>query len=572
MPKTSETQGPLVLTLDVGTSSVRAMIWDRQGNWLPGLEAEIEHSMTTTADGGVETDPETLFKRTAKSIDAVLDLAGTRASSIGAVGISTFWHSLIGVDSAGTPQTPLYTWADTRSRKAAEELKRRLDERQVHGRTGCMIHTSYLPAKLLWLSQEHADVFARVRSWMSFGEYLFLKLFDRPVVSLSMASGTGLFDQDTSTWDAPVLEALPINVGQLGQLVDANTGLSGLKKKWANRWPALRDVAWYPALGDGACSNVGSNCSRHERMGLMIGTSGAIRVLWKANGVPAPEGLWRYRLDAEHIVVGGAISNGGNLVRWLNATLNLGKKRESAQQIAALAPDSHGLTVLPYLAGERSPGYRGDARAAWTGLSLHTTPQEIARASLESVSYSFAQLHDLLIAVAPAATEIVVNGGAILKRPYWMQITADVLGQRLIASSEAEATSRGAALMALQSLGEIAAIEDAPDHFGDAFGPDRDHYVTYQQAAASQRKLYDLLLNVPGSPVPSGKGGQPVAEPPTIHVGGARPATQRLPSDSSDNQIRQRGPNGRYLSGAGAPASPAETSAPPLAKPGRTRK
>src|SRR5713101_1211606 len=106
----SDKGGRLVLTLDVGTSSVRAMLWDENGD-STGLEAELEHSMTVTPDGGVETDPRALVKRTAHAIDLVLEKAGRRARSIAAVGISTFWHSLLGVDSAHKPLTPLYTWA-----------------------------------------------------------------------------------------------------------------------------------------------------------------------------------------------------------------------------------------------------------------------------------------------------------------------------------------------------------------------------------------------------------------------------------------------------------------------------
>jgi gluconokinase len=488
-------EGPLVLTLDIGTSSVRAMIWDKSGDWVKDWEAEIEHTMTVTPDGGVETDPRKLLKRTAKCIDLVLEQAGKDASAIAAVGISTFWHSLLGVDESGAPLTPLYTWADTRSHLAAEKLKLRLDETAVHARTGCMLHSSYLPAKLLWLSETQPDVFSNVRSWMSFAEYLFLKLFHTPVLSISMASGTGLLDQDSCSWDGEVIAALPIQPGELGELVDANIPVSGLRGKWAKRWPALRNVAWFPPLGDGACSNVGANCVTAARMALMIGTSGALRVLWQANQVPAPAGLWRYRLDRRRIIIGGALSDGGNLVRWLRANLTLGKSKDLLTQVGELSPDGHGLTVLPFLAGERSPGYRSDARGAFVGVGLSTTGVDIVRASLEAVSYRFGLIHELLSQVAADAGDIVVNGGAILNRPIWMQITADVLNRRLRASSEREATSRGAALMALESLQELSSIEDAPDRLADSFEPDPDRHSVYQAAMERQARLYDLILN-----------------------------------------------------------------------------
>jgi gluconokinase len=326
---------------------------------------------------------------------------------------------------------------------------------------------------------------------------MFLRLYNRPLVSISMASGSGLFNQDTCDWDMEVLGALPVSIDQLGELDDGSRPVTGLTGRWAKRWPALKGVPWFPALGDGACSNVGSNCTKRTRMALMVGTSGALRVLWKATNVPTPDGLWRYRLDRDYIIVGGALSNGGNLMRWLQDTLNVGKRKSLLREVEQLPPDGHGLTVLPFLAGERSPDYRADARGTISGLSLSTTPAQIVRASMEAVSYRFGLLYKLLSPVAPDATEMVVNGGAILNRPVWMQITADVLGRRLVASSEREATSRGAALAALHALGDLRSLEDAPDHFGEVFQPNEGNHAVYEAALARQDRLYDLLVRKP---------------------------------------------------------------------------
>ncbi len=486
----------LILTLDIGTSSVRAMLWDERGDWAHGWVSEIRHTMTVSRDGGVVTDPAALLKRTARAIDGVLDQAGKQASRVIGVGIDSFWHSLMGVDAGGRPMTPLYTWADTRSQSAAEELKRRLNEAEVHARTGCTFHSSYLPAKLLWLSKTQPEVFHRARHWLSFGEYLFLTLFGEPLVSVSMASGTGLFDQDTCTWDAPVLAALPIFVDQLGTLVDADHAARGLRKPYAQRWPVLSQAPWFPALGDGACSNAGSNCATDRRMALMVGTSGALRVLSRGTAAPVPMGLWRYRLDREHVVVGGALSNGGNLMRWIEATFRHTRSKAALENVARLGPDAHGLTVLPFLDGERSPDYRADARGAIAGLSLSTTPADVQRACMEAVSYRFAVLAELLAPLMPQAQEVIVNGGAILSRPAWMQIMADVLGQRLIASGEREATSRGAALRALQSLGLLKAVEDAPDRLGAAYEPNAQNHAIYASGLQRHRELYERLLGV----------------------------------------------------------------------------
>jgi gluconokinase len=484
------------------------MLWADDTDTRPGWAAEIPHEMTITPDGGVETDARALFKRTIHSIDMLLDHVDRRPGSIRAVGISTFWHSLIGVSARRKPLTPIFTWADTRSQAAAEELKTRLDERAVHQRTGCAIHSSYLPAKLLWLSETKPDLFASVDRWLSFGEFLALRLFDRPLASVSMASATGLFNQDTCDWDTEVLSALPVSADKLGSIAADDESLGKLPAKWSKRWPALTEAIWYPAWGDGACSNVGSNCTTGNRMALMVGTSGALRVMLNSAKVATPDGLWRYRLNRERVIVGGALSNGGNLARWLGATLNVPSRRKLLDAVAALPPDGHGLTVLPFLDGERSPIYRSDIRGTVTGLSLSTTPEQITRAFFEAVSYRFGDIHGRLKPVAPDADDIIVDGGAILNRAVWTQITADVLGRALIDSSVHEATSRGAAIVALQLDGSLKSIDDAPDRLGPVFNPDSNNHRLYVQGAARQMALFEQLKVQPSGSATADSSGQ----------------------------------------------------------------
>src|SRR4029079_9356881 len=126
------------------------------------------------------------------------------------------------------------------------------------------------------------------------------------------------------------------------------------------------------------------------RAALMIGTSGALRVAWPSKSVPeVPSSLWRYWIDRRRVIVGGALSNGGNLVAWLRDTLDIAIDRKLDARLARIPPDAHGLTVLPFLAGDRSPDYRPDARAGFAGLRLATTRYDIVRAALEAVAYRF---------------------------------------------------------------------------------------------------------------------------------------------------------------------------------------
>ena len=140
---------PLVLSIDVGSSSVRAAAHTVDGSPLPGSEAQIASSFDTTPDGGVQIDPDALFDRMGQAIDVTLRRLGSRASAVQGVGASVFASSVLGVSEAGDPRTPVYTYADTRCAADAAVLRQEWDVAAVYNRTGTPIHASYLPARLL---------------------------------------------------------------------------------------------------------------------------------------------------------------------------------------------------------------------------------------------------------------------------------------------------------------------------------------------------------------------------------------------------------------------------------------
>lgn len=498
---------PLILTLDVGTSSCRASLYDARGRSVAGSAVQLAYSPRTTADGGADLDADALAELVFSAIDGVARWAGPRIGAVVGVAACTFWHSVLGVDSAGRALTPVHLWMDARSRDEVPLLKRELDERATQSRTGCVFHWSYLPAKLRWLRRTQPGTFARVSRWVSFGEYLYLRLFGPRLLgdggdggdgalSVSMASGTGLLDQHTCDWDDEVLGAAGIDRASLSSIDAHPSGVRGLRPEHAERWPALAPVPWLAPIGDGAASNLGAGCATRERFALMVGTSGALRVLWRAESVTIPWGVWCYRADRHRVLLGGALNDGGSLVDWLRRSLQLPGFAELEQAIAALPPDGHGLSVLPFWAGERSPGWADDARGAVLGLRLHTTPAEIYRAALEGIALRFARLDEILRQVVPEAREVVATGGALLPSPTWLGVMAEALGRPVLASIEEQASSRGAALLALDHLGQLEGgpLESLGPSVAEVHEPAPERVERLRMAAERQNRLYDLLV------------------------------------------------------------------------------
>jgi gluconokinase len=488
--ESGESQGARILSVDVGSSSVRAELDDDAGVGVEGTEVKLDYEFDYTPDGGATQDADELLDLVVSAVDGALSGAGDAA--IAGVAMSTFWHSVLGLDHDGRPTTPILTWADRRAAACVPELRERLDERAGHRRTGCVPHSSYWPAKLLWSSCAMPEAFEKTERWVSPADYFYARFFGEPYqVGTSMASGTGLFDQNRRRWDSETLETLPVEETHLSAISDEPR--SGLSREWAERWPTLREAPWVPAAGDGACSNVGSGCTGSARLALMVGTSGAMRVLWKAESVEIPDGPWCYRADAERYVMGGALSDGGNLIEWLRNTLRLPDTEKSEELLSEMVPDSHGLTFLPLLAGERGPGWADRANGTVSGLSMSSKPVEILRAAMEAVAFRFAIIAEMLETAFPGEKEVIASGGGLLHSPTWTRIMADTLGRAVTLSGVKEASSRGAALLALEALGGPE-IEAAEVPLGETFEPDPDRHEVYTRALERQRRLYDAVL------------------------------------------------------------------------------
>ena len=415
-----------VLALDVGSSSVRAQSFDEQGEPVDELRQE-------RYDG---RDPDEIVALSRE----VLDGAEPH-------GISCFGHSLIPLDRKGKPLTELLGWRDTRSAHAAAWLRRRLDNDAVHARTGAYLHPAFWPAKLAWLAESQPDVFRRAERFVSFADYL----RGEPVTSLSLASGTGLLDLTSGRWDEELLATLGVE---------------------AERLPELADI---PVWIDGVCSNLGASCTG-GRAALMVGTSGALRVLNETERPQPRPGLFLYLFDDRRVVEGGALSDGGNLYAWLQETLT---------PSAGVGDREHGLTFLPFLGGERSPGWDPDATGTITGITFDTTAADIRQAALEGVGFRFAAIAELM----PEIEEIVATGAALLKDERWVQIMADALTRPVTLSRVQEASLRGAAVAALERGGYEP--PDAP--LGEVFHPREERAEAYRSARERQQRLYEEL-------------------------------------------------------------------------------
>ena len=492
----SDFESPYVLAVDIGSSSVKAGLFDAFARSVTGIEATIPHAQTVASDGTSEEDADQIRTATEQAIDAVLHKAGDLRSQIIGVGFDCMSSTVVGVDSDGNAITPVYTYADTRSAADVDRLKEELNVPVIYDRTGVMQHTSYLPGRIRWLRRTQPEIADRIDRYIDVSTYIFSKWFGRRDVKASycVSSWSGLLNRHDLDWDHGLLGRLGIDEENLPDLAPWSEPERGLAPEFAERWPSLAELPFLLAVGDGAAVNVGTGCVDETKVALTVGTTGAMRVLSRGTAPDVPTGLWAYRLGSDRTLLGGSFSEGGNVVQWALENLNLPPIEQLNSELEKLQPAAHGINVLPFIAGERATGWSTSATGVLEGIRISTTPIEIVQAMLESVAYRFALVADLLLPGVKSGYQMIASGGAIQNSPWWLQTMADVLGVPVGVSAEEQDTSRGTAILALNALGVWDSLDDHPAHIAEAYEPNPAYADIYSAARNRQARLYSDLL------------------------------------------------------------------------------
>lgn len=454
-----------MLALDLGTSSVRALVCDASAAPLPGLLARRAVEPQQDEDGRAEVDPDVYVAGLVECLDE-LSAAGS-LDGISVVATSSQWHSVLAISADGRPASPVLTWLDTRAPAPSEPA----DPEAFHRRTGAWVHPLYWTAKAPFV---RSSVAGAVR-FRGLPDYVRGVLLGDDSTSLSVASGTGLLDVGAGHWDAEALAIAGLAENEVPPISDAPGRLAS---KWAARWPALATADWQPVLGDGAASNLGAGCATSDALAVTVGTSAALRVVHGGDEAPdLPWGAWRYRVDAERLVTGVAFSGGGVLHAWAVRLLGLDKDAEPT-----VAPGRSGLLSVPLHAGSRPPGSAPAGSGLVYGLSLDTSAEEFLAATLEGVAIEVARAAELLEKAFGRRLEIVLGGGATHASPWWRRTFAATLDRPVLLASDPEVGARGAAALAL-NLAVDRPVEIVRPDPGDV------------KAMAAARSRYDALRN-----------------------------------------------------------------------------
>lgn len=496
----------LYMGIDIGTSGVRAALFDIEGNQISLYHKE--YPMICTEKGMAELDPEVVFGSLVEVVKRCIEQSGTQGKGIEAIGLSTQMHSILAVDAEGKCLTNVFTWADIRSIKHAESIKEKFDYVQIYNSTGCRGHHPMFPlSKVLWMKNDMPDLYSRVYKFVSIKEYILFKLFGEYVIDITDASTTGFFNIHKFQWDENILDnVIGIDKAMFGQPVDCLHTLKNMKYEYAQEMGINPDIPVIVGSGDGMLANAGCGVVDDTSMSCTIGTSGALRIAVNKPLLDPQQRTWCYCFTRDTWVAGGAINNGGIVLKWLRDEYRqqyeyemnaIGEKsvyKLFDRYASEVNAGSDGLLFLPFLTGERSPNWNANAKGTIHGLQLMHGKKHFIRAAMEGVMYRMFSVYEAVTQLNNNVKQIKANGGYI-NSDIWLQIQADIFDKDIAVAGVGEAAVLGAAYTGMAAVGAIKDLKQPLKEMEPqkVIKPSGNNKLIYKDAYKRFKDLYSSI-------------------------------------------------------------------------------
>ena len=466
---------PFVLALDQGTTSSRALVFDRRGRVV--ARAQQEFPQHYPQPGWVEHDPLDLWETTRRTALAAVAEANLTGRHIAAIGLTNQRETTLLWDRrTGRPLHPAIVWQDRRTADACAKLKRRGLEPLFREKTGLLLDPYFSGTKLAWLLDHLPGARRRAaRGEIAFGTvdtWLLWQLTGGRVhaTDASNASRTLLLNLHTGDWDDELLRLLRVPREILPE-VRASSEIYGE----VSAVPALRGVPIAGIAGDQQAALFGQACWRPGMAKNTYGTGCFLLMHTGPKPVVSKNKLlttiaWRIGPKTDYALE-GSVFIGGAVVQWLRDGLGLIAQSVDVEKLAASVPDNGGVYLVPAFAGLGAPHWDADARGVITGLTRGSNAGHLARAALESIAYQSADLlHAMEADAGRRLRELRVDGGAVGNNAL-MQFQSDLLRVAVVRPRTTETTALGAAYLAglavgyWKSRGEIAHLWQADRTF-----------------------------------------------------------------------------------------------------------
>jgi len=443
----------LVLALESSTSSAKAVVYDSEKGFLRERQEPFDKSVSS----GGKSDPEAVFNLMIHN--GSLAAAGY---DIQAVALCSIWQSICAADENYHPVTQVYSWNFQDTSPLCEEIRKNETlTNDFYSRTGCMVSSIYPRFVLPYLREKGINL--SNKKFMSQGGYHFFRMTGEFLESGCTQSGAGFINLETMKYDDFILDYCGVHENQFGELASFDD-VRPLKEDIARMLKIPSGIPVVPAYADGALNQVGSNANRPGVMTISVGTSAALRVAAEKPDLPDSRHLWCYLGVGKKYIKGGAISGACNCINWYKDTM-LGGHFSFAELEKKTGNPLPGF--LPFLYGERCPGWQDGRAAEFTGVRFFHQPADFYQSIQLGITFNMHQCYNDICENAGEPESIIVSGGITHSVP-WCQMLADVLGRQIRVSGNSSASTMGAAALALHAAGCLEDVTEFREDSEDA--------------------------------------------------------------------------------------------------------
>lgn len=432
-----------LLGIDVGTTSIKAAVFDENGKQLS--QTTVDYTLQQRGNI-VEFNAEEYWHLCCQAISDV-----TKGLTVGALSIDTQCETMILTDEAGRPVRNAIVWLDNRAEAEADEINRRFGEKLVYEVTGQPEITAAWPAcKLLWMQRHEPEIWKKTRRIFLLEDYLLYKMTGQFVTEKTLQSSSLYFDVRTGTWWSEMLEFLGVSPAMLPRLENSGIAIG-----------SYEGMTVVTGAMDQCAAAIGAGVTRPGIMSEMTGTTMVLFVPCATMPPydPASKVPCHYNYDGSYARILWTTTAGMSLKWFQNnfcETLDFGELDKLAE---AVSPGCDGLVMRPHLCGATMPRYNPNAKGAFYGITLQHTRGHFIRSILEAVACMLKSNLDYLN--MPTEEIRLMGGGA--KSPLWCQIKADMTQLRLVTLSHSETACLGSAILAGVGAGVFQDVQTAAE-------------------------------------------------------------------------------------------------------------
>ena len=480
----------LFIGVDLGTSAVKLLLMDEAGKIHKIVSKE--YPLYFPQPGWSEQNPQDWIRQ---SMEGIRELtAQCDKSQIQGISFGGQMHGLVALDENDQIIRPAILWNDGRTGKQTEYLNQVIGKEILSRYTGNIAFAGFTAPKILWMRENEPENFARIKKIMLPKDYLAFYLSGEFCTDYSDASGTLLLDVRHKCWSEEMMEICGIKESQLPRLYESWEPVGKIRKTAAEELGIPQDVKIIAGAGDNAAAAVGTGTVGEGQCNLSVGTSGTVFISSKKFGVDQHNALHSFaHADGNYHLMGCMLSAASCNKWWMEEILRTKEYQKEQEKICKLGENQ--VFYLPYLMGERSPHNDPDARAAFVGMSMDTTREDMSQAMLEGVAFG---LRDSIEAAKstglhPKRSKIC-GGGA--KSPLWRKMIANIMNMKIDRIESEEGPGYGAAMLAAVGCGVFPSVEEAADKLVkiiDTEEPDSQLVEKYEEKYQKYRKLYPAL-------------------------------------------------------------------------------